>query len=194
VEHPIATNDGPNILGAGPAVLGILMRRAAAPRAVAILCGLLAYLTADRIASGQAGSTGGNVGKTDKSISGGENAQAPRARQTVKPDHASSNQLAYAAISGRWHWEAKCGLGNFQGEFEIGPVTTRQFTGRFLSDLPGPIADGHIAGEQVSFSRQVLGHWQPWTAVLRGASQMSGSLIRTDFGGDRCMWTGTKEP
>jgi hypothetical protein len=45
---------------------------------IAILCGLAGLVAADRIVFGQAGSTGGTLGKTDKSSSGGDEAVRPR--------------------------------------------------------------------------------------------------------------------
>ena len=141
----------------------------------------------------QPGSTGGTIGKTDKSISGGEERQETGARpertnsSTSRGEHTTSE----SSIAGRWRWDARCGQGNFQGEFEIGEG--KQFTGAFLSDLPGPISNGRRNGNQVSFSRQSLGQWQPWTGSLRGSNSMAGSLVRTDAGGDRCTWTATRQ-
>jgi hypothetical protein len=40
--------------------------------ALAVVCGLAALIAANGIAFAQAGSTGGTLGKTDKSASGGE--------------------------------------------------------------------------------------------------------------------------
>jgi hypothetical protein len=40
---------------------------------IAVVCCLIALFRADRTALAQAGSTGGTLGKTDKSASGGDN-------------------------------------------------------------------------------------------------------------------------
>jgi SH3-like domain-containing protein len=48
------------------------MRKSVTLGVVAILCGMAAVRSIDRIALGQAGSTGGTIGKTDKSVSGGD--------------------------------------------------------------------------------------------------------------------------
>lgn len=53
------------------------MRRTAAPSVVAIICAMATLLVTDRIALAQAGSTGGTVGNTDKSVSGGDEQKAP---------------------------------------------------------------------------------------------------------------------
>src|SRR5271168_1581543 len=98
--------------------LGPSMRLAVAVSCVAMLMPLPVTAFA------QAGSTGGTIGKTDKSAVG-ESAQSPRALQTIQPDRAGP----HPPISGKWLWEARCGFGNFHGEFEIGSVTARQFTG-----------------------------------------------------------------
>jgi hypothetical protein len=58
---------------------------------VAISC-LIALLATDRIAQGQAGSIGGTIGKTDKSVSGGD--------KETEPQRASS----CAKLIGVWSW------------------------------------------------------------------------------------------
>jgi hypothetical protein len=45
---------------------------------IALLCSVTMFIASDRIAIGQAGSTGGTIGKTDKSVSGGEEQKEPR--------------------------------------------------------------------------------------------------------------------
>ena len=53
------------------------MSRSAFRSVVAVICAMLAALAAEPEAFGQAGSTGGTVGKTDKSISGGVEETSP---------------------------------------------------------------------------------------------------------------------
>jgi hypothetical protein len=75
-----------------------------------VVCATVALFDTNRIAFAQAGSTGGTIGKTDKSISGGESAPEP---STVERPHSSSRARpgrAFGAdtsgchIAGEWAW------------------------------------------------------------------------------------------
>jgi hypothetical protein len=67
--------------------------------AIAVACGLAALVVADGIAFPQAGSTGGTLGKTDKSASGGEELH-PAKRRVAKPQTVSP----CAKVPGAWTW------------------------------------------------------------------------------------------
>src|SRR5713101_1159675 len=73
-----------------------------------ILCVPLTLLVGDRIAMGQAGSTGGTIGKTEKSASGREEAQsAARSQASPHPSgRAGSKDLGRGCgrIIGVWTW------------------------------------------------------------------------------------------
>jgi len=60
------------------------------------------------VAQVQPGSTGGSIGKTDKSISGGEEANKPRVAPHLKQRNTSEQQTSQGhacnAIVGRWSW------------------------------------------------------------------------------------------
>jgi hypothetical protein len=79
------------------------MSRAATKPVLAIII----FLAGGSLAFGQAGSTGGVIGKQDKSISGGEEADRPRAaypkRPSAKPQETSSGHSC-GRIVGRWSW------------------------------------------------------------------------------------------
>jgi hypothetical protein len=68
----------------------------------------------------QPGSTGGTIGKTDKSISGGEERQETGARperansSTSRGEHTTSE----SSIAGRWRWDARCGQGTFRANLK----------------------------------------------------------------------------
>jgi hypothetical protein len=62
------------------------MRKPAALGIAGIIC-LIAFLATDQTALAQAGSTGGTIGKTDKSVSGGEE-QTPE-EKTARPKRSS---------------------------------------------------------------------------------------------------------
>jgi hypothetical protein len=56
----------------------------------------------------QAGSTGGTIGKQDKSVSGGEEADRPRAAPQPKRAAANTREISSGAACGRivgtWNW------------------------------------------------------------------------------------------
>jgi len=56
------------------------MDKASSSLAIIAAVGLLALLASSSTASAQAGSTGGSVGKQDKSVSGGDDHEAPEAK------------------------------------------------------------------------------------------------------------------
>ena len=75
--------------------------------ALAAMCGLAALIGVGKTALAQAGSTGGTIGKTDKSVSGGEDTPAPgvKNRKSIGVEVPSKRA---ASISGRWSWHGKC--------------------------------------------------------------------------------------
>jgi hypothetical protein len=58
-----------------------VMHRTVCRISIAALCGWAALIAADGVAFAQAGSIGGTIGKTDKSVSGVEQAEEPRDRK-----------------------------------------------------------------------------------------------------------------
>ena len=77
------------------------MRKPVTLGIVAISC-LIALLAVNRIALGQAGSIGGTIGKTDKSVSG-EGEQTPEASpQAPKPERSSSEDICIKALDPDW--------------------------------------------------------------------------------------------
>jgi hypothetical protein len=63
---------------------------------------VLAITATSNAAFAQAGSTGGSIGKQDKSISGGEGANKPRVASHSKQPVASGKDCS--AIAGTWSW------------------------------------------------------------------------------------------
>jgi hypothetical protein len=74
------------------------MRKSVTLAVVAISC-LIALLAVDRVALGQAGSTGGTIGKTDKSVSGEEEQTPP---QAPKPEGSSGEDICIKALHPDW--------------------------------------------------------------------------------------------
>ena len=75
---------------------------------VALMCSTAPTVT-HRIAFAQAGSTGGTIGKTDKSVSGGE--EALPGHQHAKPKTWERDRPATpraGSITGNWIWHGKC--------------------------------------------------------------------------------------
>jgi hypothetical protein len=69
------------------------MRKAIAPMGIAVLAALVVIATSSASLA-QAGSTGGSVGKTDKSVSGGEEPRTPAISQKPHPKaHTFSRPL-----------------------------------------------------------------------------------------------------
>src|SRR5215472_9713357 len=87
----------------------------------AALCSMVALVAADRSAFAQAGSTGGTLGKTDKSASGGEDQPQARQKPNGRPRHSAIGETAApVSISGKWTWTQKCDDGSeWVGVFEF---------------------------------------------------------------------------
>jgi hypothetical protein len=127
------------------------MRKSVTLGIVCITC-LIAFVATDRIALGQAGSTGGTIGKTDKAASGGEDLDENRGRP-----HRANKQSGPAggSLTGRWDWEAICYGIRYFGDFRLREVGG-QLTGEFLDDsggLKGGQISGSVHGTEVSFVR-----------------------------------------
>jgi hypothetical protein len=74
--------------------------------AIAVVCCLAILVAADRSAFAQAGSTGGTLGKTDKSASGGEEgrSQTERKRVTTRSEPRNATERSCSTIVGTWRW------------------------------------------------------------------------------------------
>src|SRR5450631_776566 len=105
--------------------------------AIKSLLSVILLLAAGSLAFGQAGSTGGTLGKTGKSMSGEDSPAAPETR-TKSPakgiDKDASDQPSRASVAGRWRWDADCGSGgHWQGEFDLADTTRGHFNGSFAA-------------------------------------------------------------
>lgn len=129
----------------------------------------------------QAGSTGGTIGKENRSMSGSE-----ERRELHRPD---------AALAGRWRWRSVCGTLKWSGEFEISQSSAHSFSGAFLSDGPGTISNGNISGKQVSFTRRTSMVTQQWNGSLDSSGKslrLHGSHTEPILGG-HCQFVATKD-
>ena len=120
--------------------------------AIAIICGLAMLVAADQTVFGQAGSTGGTIGKTDKSLSGGENSKPRLGRcEVAQPQGVAIN------LTGKWScndggtytirqsgtkisWEGVSGDGGSSWTHTFnGVIQNNIIGGKFFDHPPGSI-------------------------------------------------------
>src|ERR1022692_1919754 len=127
------------------------------------LLAVIIFFAGGSLAFGQAGSTGGTIGRQDKSISGGESAAEPhtptksRSKGQRPIGRGTSDQSSEVSVAGRWHWIADCNNGHWEGEFDLAETSRGHFNGSFAGTSfhdAGTITDGHISGTSVSFTRK----------------------------------------
>jgi hypothetical protein len=166
------------------------------------LLAILMLLAGGSLALGQAGSTGGTIGKTDKSVSG---ETAPEKKTQTKSrskgqgpidkeDQPSSKQNLVTAVIGSWNWEGSCESGgSWQGGIILEPASGNNFTGRFDKGHIGTLV-GTVNGNSISFDRSVYWVKQHWTAVISGSGRtklrMSGTFSDPSHTG--CRFSATK--
>jgi len=137
--------------------------------AVAFMCSLMLFVAAERVAFAQAGSTGGTIGKTDKSVSGGD--EPPQQRPKAKLRTSTVGNAPAHSISGKWAWTAKCtdGSENWAGAFELTQNTDGAVSGSFTGN-----------GEPGSFSGTVFGNrliGSNCYTITRHCTQISFTIV-----------------
>jgi hypothetical protein len=151
-------------------------------------------LAGGSLAFGQAGSTGGALGKTGKSISGDESPAAPETRTkppTRRSDRNASDKPAGGSVTGRWRWDQDCTLGHWRGEFDLTETSRGRFGGSFAGTSAhdvGTITDGTVSGGGISFTRTSSIATQYWKGRLA-----SGRLKGTSSGNANCSWEATRK-
>jgi hypothetical protein len=144
------------------------------------IAGLVALLATDRVAFAQAGSTGGTIGKTGKSVSGGEGPSDPRYDEPrIRQSHRSSVSFGSAALSaaslrGRWHVDTTCVNGSDDLTFDIREISTSEFNGDY--DRTGKIVSGRIDGNHVTLTTRAM-FTVTWTGTVTRTSG-SGLLMK----------------
>lgn len=158
------------------------------PRIVLILSfGMLVSLAVGATAFAQAGSTGGTIGKTDKSVSGGESAAerhippSSRSKGQQPINRGASGQSSEVSVAGTWRWIADCNNGHWEGQFDLVETSRGQFNGSFHE--VGTISDGHTNGTSITFTRTWALGTQNWRGQL-AAGRMNGTLS----GASTCSW------
>jgi len=139
------------------------------------------------------GSTGGSIGKQDKSISGDE--VAPNRREPAAParqrGRRENETRASSSVGGHWSWSCDCTSGNsFRGTFNLAQAGNT-FSGTMMQPdrATGIVSDGRLSGGSVSFMvtlTNVIERTEHWTGRLTGG-HMQGTLT-TRFDGT-CQFT-----
>jgi hypothetical protein len=156
------------------------------------ICAILLLLVAKPAAFAQAGSTGGTLGNTDKSISGDREEPRPVDRHQSKPrerEKGTASVPSTASVAGRWNWSADCQSGHYNGAFTLTEASGGQFTGAFdgtaMHDI-GTISGGEVSGGQISFTRTaiIVQHWR--------GHLTPGHISGTISGNENCTWQASK--
>jgi hypothetical protein len=162
-----------------------------------VLCvSVIGIFSAPSIAQVQPGSTGGSIGKTEKSISGGESAEPPaptksRSKSQPQVDRDASDQSSEASVAGRWRWIADCdGGGRWEGEFDLTRTSQGNIGGSFAGTSWHDIGTitGHISGSSITFTRKNPVTTQYWTGRLAG-----GRIKGSSSGNANCRWEATRK-
>jgi hypothetical protein len=163
------------------------MRGAAAKSVLAVFI----FFAGSSLAFAQAGSIGGTIGKTDKSVSGEESAAEPRTPAKSR-SRGASDKSSEVSVVGRWRWIAECSNGHWLGEFDLAETSRGEISGSFAGtswyDI-GTITDGHVSGSGVSFTRKSAVFTQYWKGRI-AAGRIKGTLSQ---GNDNCSWEATKK-
>jgi hypothetical protein len=157
--------------------------------AVKPLLAIIILFASGSLAFGQAGSIGGTIGKTDKSVLGGESAVEPHAPAKSRPK-GTPDQSSEASVAGRWRWISDCAA-RWQGEFDLAETSRGHFNGSFAGTSwydVGTITDGHISGTSISFTRKNAAVTQYWTGRLT-----AGRIKGTYSGNANCSWEATRK-
>jgi hypothetical protein len=160
-------------------------------RITALACAIAVLLGSHRIVLAQAGSTGGVIGKSDKSISGVDDLGEPRGR--TSPTNKKAGHVA-TSLSGRWDWEAGCAVSRYFGDFQLTELSGGQLAGEFIRDsgaVQGGQIRGSVHGSEVSFLRDNGESKLRYNLVLDSSRKMHGSASYAGAGFG-CTFTATK--
>jgi hypothetical protein len=134
----------------------------------------------------QAGSTGGIIGKQDKSLSGSEEAdrpgtapleKRPAANTRETPSRASKNSLI-----GRWQWHAQCTNGTSWEAAFVATAADKESVALDFIGAGGGKGTGVVTGNRVRLLRSFAVFTQTWTATLSGGNRMNGEITSSGKG------------
>jgi hypothetical protein len=149
---------------------------------IALIGALAGVASADRMAFAQAGSTGGTIGKTDKSVSGTEEPEKAHLQRRNSPSRVSDNRVrppAGSSLVGRWQVHQSCAAGKSTSQVEIRQSPGGQFVGvlsgrdSFGGTDTGKISNGQVQGDKATF---MVARTNSTGSAVR---QWSATLIRT---------------
>jgi hypothetical protein len=142
--------------------------------AVVSVLAIITALAAERLALAQAGSTGGSLGKTDKSASGGEEPSGQRARAKSR---SSAVENGAHSISGKWIWTAHCDdASKWGGTFDLAQSSDGAVTGSASGDDGSGSMSGQLAANKLIATRSYAMHSNQIIFTLgAGGKSMQGS-------------------
>jgi hypothetical protein len=175
--------------------MGNTMNQSAIGSVVAGVCAILVVFGAEPKAFAQAGSTGGTLGNTDKSISGSRREDQETHSRPKGDDHQNRSREtrtthapSAVSVAGRWHWTADCQSGHYSAAFTLSEPSGGQFTGTFDgTNLQIGSISGEVSGERISFTRNAGLVVQHWSGHLT-PGHISGSIS----GNENCTWQASK--
>ncbi len=141
----------------------------------------------------QAGSAGGTLGKTDKSVSGGGDS-APSAKPSggdARSRAIPPPQTGTASMAGRWDWTADCQSGHYTAGFQITQGMSGEINGSLFGDPVNGSITGHVGNGTISFTRSAWLLTQHWIGQIGegGRQIVNGSIT----GNENCTWRASKE-
>jgi hypothetical protein len=172
------------------------MRALSTNSILAALCAVVASAVFAASAYAQAGSTGGSLGQTDKSVSGEAPLPArPKPKLPARPkkvtvDAAPVVERSPAAVSltGQWHWTANCRSGGWSGGFTLTQSPSGETSGVFTSESGGGTIDsGDVGAGRASFTRHYLLGAQRWVGQIGDGGRRLEGLIDGS-----CPWSASK--
>jgi hypothetical protein len=180
---------------------GTLNRRIVAT-ALTLLCGLAPSAIWSASALAQAGSTGGSLGKTDKSISGEEEApQRPKPKPAPRPKKATVEAAPVVerpppvvSLSGGWGYTVDCPASasalakHNVGDFTLAEMSPGEIKVVFADPLSAA-ASATLNDGRLTFTRNVAWVTQHWFGqVADGGRRLTGSIT----GPESCTWEANK--
>ena len=126
----------------------------------------------------QSGSTGGSIGKAEKSISGDQESGAPNASPQRRQERSTVS--GPPSINGRWLVSQNCNTGQYKIVLTFQQTSPTEFTGTSAGLTTGAqsqISNGRLSGNTLTFSRDGISS-DRWVAHLNGPRQFSGTSSR----------------
>jgi hypothetical protein len=132
------------------------------------------------------GSTGGTLGKRDRSLSGG----GPSAKEAPS---GHDRQRPASAIAGRWEWTQNCQFGLYRGTFEMHQAGANRVQGTVYQRSPeasGTIVEGRFRANRVSFKVTLSHGVETFDGSLAGPGRLQGTSS-SQYG--PCTWTASRD-